>query len=78
MPNMEETLNQIPVEISRDRTKQVMISKTHLDCANNQVKLSNKTSRQCVFAITGGNSVDTTDSKKDSLVLPIFQRFLKN
>ena len=55
MPNMEELLNQILVEITRDRTKELNISKIDLDYAYGQMKLSKETSRQCVFAITGGN-----------------------
>ena len=51
---MEELLNQISVEITRDRTKELNISKIDLDYAYGQMKLSKETSRQCVFAITGG------------------------
>ena len=54
MPNMEELLNQISVEITKDRTKELMMSKIDLDYAYGQMKLSKETSRQCVFAITGG------------------------
>ena len=54
MPNMEELLNQISVEISRDRTLQLFISKIDLDYAYGQMKPSEETSRQCVFALTGG------------------------
>ena len=54
MPNMEELLNQISVELTRDRTKELMISKIDLDYAYDQMKLSKDTRRQCVFAITGG------------------------
>ena len=54
MPKMEELLNQISVEISRDRTLQLFISKIDLDYAYGQMKLSEETSRQCVFAKTGG------------------------
>ena len=54
MPNMEELLNQISVEITKDRTKELMMSKIDLDYAYGQMKLSKKTSRQCVFALTGG------------------------
>ena len=64
MPNMEELLNQISVEISRDRTLQLFMSKIDLDFAYGQMKLSEKTSRQCVFAITGAKFSDITDSKK--------------
>ena len=31
MPNMEELLNQVSVEITRDRTKELMMSKIDLD-----------------------------------------------
>ena len=54
MPNMEELLNQISVEITRDRTMQQFISKEDLDYAHGQTKLSEETIRQCVFALTGG------------------------
>ena len=53
MPNMEELLNQFSVEITRDRTFQLFISKIDSDYAYGQKKLSKETSRQCVFAITG-------------------------
>ena len=55
MPNREELLNQISVEITKDRTKELMISKIDLDYAYSQIMLSEEPSRQCVFAITGGN-----------------------
>ena len=55
MPNMEELLNQISVDITKDRTKELMMSKIDLDYAHGQMMLSEETSRQCVFAITGGN-----------------------
>ena len=42
-------------EITRDRTVQLFISKFDLDYAYGQIRLSDKTSRQCVFALTGGN-----------------------
>ena len=54
MPNMEELLNQKSVEITKDRTKELIMSKIDLDYAYGQMKLSKETSRQCVFAITGG------------------------
>ena len=50
---MEELLTQISVENTRDRTLQLFISKIDLDYAYGQMKLSEETSRQCVFAITG-------------------------
>ena len=54
MPNMEELLIQISVEITRDRTLQLFMSKIDLDYAYGQRKLSEETSRQCVFGLTGG------------------------
>ena len=51
---MEEQRNQISVELSRDRTTHLFISKIDLDYAYGQTKLSEETSRQCVFALTGG------------------------
>ena len=54
MPNMEELLNQISVEITRDRKRPLLISKLDLDYAYGQFKLSEETSKHCVFAITGG------------------------
>ena len=51
-PNMDELLNQISVEITRDRTLQLFISKIDLGYAYGQLKLSEETSRQCVFAFT--------------------------
>ena len=47
-------LNQLSVEISRDRTVQLFISKIDLDYSYGQMKLSEETSRQSVFALTGG------------------------
>ena len=55
MQNMEELLNQISVETTRDRTAQLFLSKTDLSYAYGQMKLSDETSRQCVFALTGEN-----------------------
>ena len=57
MPIMEELLNQLSVEISTDRTKELMMSTSDLDYAYGQMKLSKETSRQCVFAIIGGKKV---------------------
>ena len=52
---MEKLLNQNSIEITKDRTKELMISKIDLDYDFGQMTLSEETSRQCVFAITGGN-----------------------
>ena len=70
MPNMEEPLNQSSVEITCDGMVHLFISKIDLDYAYGQMKLSEETSQRGVFAITGKNSGDTTDSKKSFAVLP--------
>ena len=71
MPNMEELLNQISVEISRDRTQQLFMSKIDLDYAYGQMKLSEETSRQCVFAITVAKFSGYYRFKKGFTDLPI-------
>ena len=75
MPNMEELLNQISVEISRDRTVQLFISKIELDYAYGQMKLSKETSRQCVFALTGGKFSGYYRLKKGFTDLPTYPRY---
>ena len=64
MPNMEDLLNQISVEITGDRTVHLFISKIDLDYAYGRMKLSDETSRQCVFALTGGNFIGYYRFKK--------------
>ena len=41
------------VEITRDQTMQLFISRIDLDYSYGQMKLSEETSRQCVCALTG-------------------------
>ena len=77
MPNMEELLNQISVEISRDRTVQLLRSKIDLDYAYGQMKLSEETSRQCVFALTGGKFSGYYRFKKGFTDLPTYPRYSK-
>ena len=55
MTNMEELLNQISVEITRDRPVHLFISKIDLSYAYGQMKVSEETCLQCVFALTEGN-----------------------
>ena len=52
MPNMEELLNQISVEKTRNLAAQLFISKIDLDYAYGQMKLSKETNQKCLFAIT--------------------------
>ena len=66
MSNLEELLNQISMESTRDRTVQLFIAKIGLDYAYGQMKLSEETSRQCVFAPTGEKFSGHTDSKRGS------------
>ena len=77
MPNMEELLNQISVELTPDRTIQLFISKIDLDYAYGQMKLSEETSRQCVFALTGVNFSYYNRFKNGFTDLPIYPQYLK-
>ena len=52
-PKTEELPNQISVGTTNDRAEELMISKIDLAYAYNQMGLSEETTRQCVFAITG-------------------------
>ena len=63
---MEELLNQISAEITKDRTKELMILKIDLDYAYGQMMLSGETSRQCVLAITGRKFSGYCRLKKNS------------
>ena len=74
---MEELLNQISVEITTDRTKELTISKIDLDYAYGQMMLSEETSRQCVFAITGGNFSGYYQLKKGFYGLADIPRIFK-
>ena len=53
MPNMEELLNQISAELSKNDYDPIWISVIDLDYAYGQMKLAPETSRHCNFAITG-------------------------
>ena len=53
MPNMDELLNQISAELSKNDTDPVWISVIDLDYAYGQMKLAPETSKHCNFAITG-------------------------
>ena len=55
MPNMEELLNQIYTELSRNDHDPIWISVIDLDYAYGQLKLAPETSKHCNFAVTGEN-----------------------
>ena len=77
MPNMEELLNQISVEITRDRTTQLFMSKIDLDYAYGQMKLSEETSLQCAFALTGGKFSGYYRFKKGFTSSPIYPQYFR-
>ena len=77
MPNMEELLNQISVEITRHRKLQLFMSKIDLDYAYGQMKLSEETSRQCVFALSGENFSGYYRFKKGFTDAPIYPQYSK-
>ena len=53
MPNMDELLNQISAEQSKNDTDPIWIFVIDLDYAYGQMKLAPETSKHCNFAITG-------------------------
>ena len=64
---MEKRLNQISVDITNDRTNELMISKIDLRYAYGQMRLSEKSSRQCAYAMNGGNFYRTPPIQKGIL-----------
>ena len=55
MPNMEELLNQISAELSRNNHDAIWISVIDLDYAYGRMKLAPETSKHCNFAVTDEN-----------------------
>ena len=55
MPNLEELLNQISAELSRNNHDPIWISVIYLDYAYGQMKLEPETSKHCNFAVIGEN-----------------------
>ena len=56
MPNREEELlDQNSMKIIRDRTLELFVQTIDIDNAYGQMKLSEETSRQCVYAVIGTN-----------------------
>ena len=66
MPNIEKLLKKKSVKRTNDRTKELMISKIDLDYAYGQMRLSEETSRKCVYAISRGNFSGHYQFKKGS------------
>ena len=53
MPNMDELINQISAELSKNESDPIWISVIDLDYAYGQMRLAPETSKHCNFAITG-------------------------
>ena len=68
MPNMDELLNQISAELSKNDTDPIWISVIDLDYAYGQMELAPDTSKHCNFAITG---------EKNQWILPFPKRILR-
>ena len=77
IPNIEDLPNEFSVEITGNQTVQIFILKVDLDYAYGQMKLSDETSQQCVFAITRQSLADLTDSKNDFRDLEIYPLYSK-
>ena len=72
MPNMEEILNHLSVEITRGRTVELFISKLDLDYAYGQMKLSDDTMPTREIRIKKGKLQGLLPIKKKHFtVLPI-------
>ena len=54
MPNMEELISKISVEIT-ESNGDIWMSKIDLDYAYGQAKLSEEAAKHCVFLIIGGD-----------------------
>ena len=76
-PNMEKILNQIFTEVTGAPNEPLWISETDLEYAYGQLKLSEETSKHCIFTITGGRLKDFVDSKKGSTVYQIYRQCSK-
>ena len=55
MPNLEELLNQISSELSRNDHDPFWITVKDLDYADGQMKLASETSKHCIFSVTCEN-----------------------
>ena len=55
---MEELLNQISAELSRNNNYPIWISVIDSDCAYGQMRLAPETSKHCNFSLTGENMKD--------------------
>ena len=77
MLKMEELLNQISVENTRDRTVQLIFSKIDLDYAYGEMKLSEETSRQCVFALIGARFSRNYRCEKGFTDSPLYRQYFK-
>ena len=53
VPNMQELLNQISAELSKNNHDPIWISVIDLDYAHGQMRLAPETSKHCNFALTG-------------------------
>ena len=53
MPNLDELINLISSELSRNELEPIWISVIDLDYANGQMILAPETSKHCNFTITG-------------------------
>ena len=76
-PNMEEFLNQIMAELSRNDHDPIWISVIDLDYAYEQMELAPETSKHCNCAVTGKNMNGYYRFLKGFTVPPTYQQFSK-
>ena len=68
MPNMEDLINRISTEISKNDEDELWITKVDLDYAYGQMELDEETKKHCVFAF---------NRWKSNGILPFLKRFLR-
>ena len=64
MPNMKELLNQLSTGTTQAPNESLWVSKIDLEYAYGQLKLYEEKSKDCNFAITGGNMIGYYKFKK--------------
>ena len=77
MPNIDELLNQISAELSKNDTDPIWMSVVDLDYAYGQMKLAPETSKHCNFATKGRRLTDSTDSEMDFTARQTYPQYFK-
>ena len=77
MPNMEDLINRISTEISKNDDDELWITKIDLDYAYGQMELDEETKKHCVFALIGGKVTGFYRFLKGFTACPIYRQYFK-